>query len=93
MSASILFSSCCMTAVCIGSTLGSPRMSRLNRESPLQGEDKRSEVLFLTRRKVGKWAIVKRLALANSQRSPGSYAERHLGQTAGVLRFRSSLGG
>ena len=50
-------------------------------------------MLFLTRRMVGKWAIVKRLALANSQRSPGSYAERPLGQTAGVLRFRSSLEG
>ena len=35
----------------------------------------------------------KGLALANSQRSPGSYAERPLGQTAGVLRFRSSLEG
>ena len=37
--------------------------------------------------------IVKRLALANSQRPPGSYAERPLGQTAGVLRFHSSLEG
>ena len=30
---------------------------------------------------------------ANSQRPPGSYAERPLGQTAGVLRFHSSLEG
>jgi len=37
--------------------------------------------------------IVKRLALANTQRPPGSYAERPLGQTAGVLRFRSLLEG
>jgi hypothetical protein len=37
--------------------------------------------------------IVKRLALANNQRPPGSYAERPLGQTAGVLRFHSSLEG
>ena len=37
--------------------------------------------------------IVKRLAPANSQRPPGSYAERPLGQTAGVLRFHSSLEG
>ena len=34
-----------------------------------------------------------RVPSAKCQRPPGSYAERPLGQTAGLLRFRSSLEG